>query len=339
MRNLIILFIILAYTSCSTLIGQNVPMMFYYQGQVLDNDDNPLSLTTIALQVTLVSDSITAPPAYVESHNTTTDEQGRFNIIIGQGLASYGEIESVNWASGSVWIKCNIDITGGSDYEPFGITQLLSVPYAIRAGYAENIQNIQGPVGPQGPEGIQGPTGPTGAQGIQGPQGIWGNTGATGPAGPTGPAGEYNFEPGIISPNDIYTLHNIGIQLQDPACELDVAGNICANGILINSDKKYKKQINKLDSELAAIHSINAYQYYYNDELYPEQNFSDELQYGFIAQEIELVFPELVYIKPNGLKAVNYSQLIPILWELFKKQEKDLSDLEKRIQLLIENRK
>ena len=44
---------------------------------------------------------------------------------------------------------------------------------------------------------------------------------------------------------------------------------------------------------------------------------SGEKHYGFIAQEVEEIFPDLVYEKPDaqrrGLKAINYLDLIPLL--------------------------
>ena len=54
--------------------------------------------------------------------------------------------------------------------------RIASVPYALRAKYADNA-----PSGPVGPEGAMGPTGSQGATGPSGPQG------ASGPSGPSGP--------------------------------------------------------------------------------------------------------------------------------------------------------
>lgn len=336
-----------------TLIAQSVPFSFHYQGQFLDDGGLPIANQNIGIQVTLVSEEITALPDFVETHSATTDNQGRFNIIVGSGTESFGGIEEVNWMSGLVWLKVNADATGGTDYEPYGVTQLLAVPFAIKAAYVENSECIpgatgpMGPMGPTGPTGTMGPAGPTGPQGLAGVNGINGITGATGPqgiqgiqgpAGPSGPAGEYNFEPGPISPNDIYTLHNVGIQLNMPACELDVAGNICANGLLINSDKKYKKNIKPISLAHHPLEKIKGHTYFLDKAKYEEQNFSDDLQYGFIAQEIEAVIPELVYTKPNGLKAVNYTQLIPLLWAYLSEQETAIKALEAEIKALKNNK-
>ncbi len=39
---------------------------------------------------------------------------------------------------------------------------------------------------------------------------------------------------------------------------------------------------------------------------------------GFIAQELEEIFPEAVYTLPNGKKAIAYSEIIPLLVEAIK---------------------
>lgn len=48
---------------------------------------------------------------------------------------------------------------------------------------------------------------------------------------------------------------------------------------------------------------------------------------GFIAQELEQVFPEAVYTLPNGKKAIAYSEIIPILVEAIKEQQNQIDEL------------
>ena len=47
-------------------------------------------------------------------------------------------------------------------------------------------------------------------------------------------------------------------------------------------------------------------------------------RYGFIAQEVEELYPELVSIDDKGMKAVNYSDLIPLLLEQIKELKKSI---------------
>lgn len=48
---------------------------------------------------------------------------------------------------------------------------------------------------------------------------------------------------------------------------------------------------------------------------------------GFIAQELEEVFPEAVYTLADGKKAVAYSEIIPLLVEAIKEQQKEIDEL------------
>ena len=48
---------------------------------------------------------------------------------------------------------------------------------------------------------------------------------------------------------------------------------------------------------------------------------------GFIAQELEGIFPEAVYTLPNGKKAIAYSEIIPLLVEAIKEQQNEIDEL------------
>lgn len=64
-----------------------------------------------------------------------------------------------------------------------------------------------------------------------------------------------------------------------------------------------------------------------------EGQISDKKQFGFIAQDIEKVFPELVSTDENGYLSVDYQGLIPVLIEALKEQQliinKQREELEK----------
>jgi len=51
---------------------------------------------------------------------------------------------------------------------------------------------------------------------------------------------------------------------------------------------------------------------------------SQDLQLGFIAQELEKALPNLVHTDEAGYKSVNYIGLIPLLTEAIKEQQKTL---------------
>ena len=158
------------------------PMAFNYQGVARDASGNLLANQAIGLRISLISGSPTGADQLIETHATTTNNFGLFNIIIGGGTYEFLN-PAIDLASAAHYIKVEMDATGGTNYAEMGTSQLLSVPYALYA--AES-----GTGGPTGPTGPSGATGATGATGSTGPTG---STGATGsfPDGTT--PGEMNF--------------------------------------------------------------------------------------------------------------------------------------------------
>lgn len=63
---------------------------------------------------------------------------------------------------------------------------------------------------------------------------------------------------------------------------------------------------------------------------------SIEEYFGFIAQEVESVFPELVSTDENGNKFVSYTEFIPLLVEAVKEQEARINMLEKQMRDKVE---
>jgi hypothetical protein len=54
-------------------------------------------------------------------------------------------------------------------------------------------------------------------------------------------------------------------------------------------------------------------------------------QYGFIAQELQEVFPDIVTTREDGLLGVRYTELIPVLVQALKEQQEEIDALTKRI--------
>ena len=52
---------------------------------------------------------------------------------------------------------------------------------------------------------------------------------------------------------------------------------------------------------------------------------------GLLAQEVQKVFPELVSEDKNGMLAVNYQALVPVLINALKEQEGNYNELEKEL--------
>ena len=172
------------------------PDKISYQA-VVRNASNALVInTTVGMQLSILQGSASGTAVYVETQTPNTNVNGLVSLEMGTGTVVSGTFASIDWANGPYFFKTETDPTGGTSYSITGISQVLSVPYALYAKTSgSSTPGPQGPQGPQGndgatgPQGIQGVAGATGATGAQGIQGVAGATGATGAQGIQGVAG------------------------------------------------------------------------------------------------------------------------------------------------------
>jgi hypothetical protein len=116
--------------------------------------------------------------------------------------------------------------------------------------------------------------------------------------------------------------------------------DIAASGILASeyrtrSDERLKRDIEPLDaaSEFQRLLSLRPVSYYWRDE-----QLSQERQYGFIAQELREVFPELVLesIDEQKTLSVNFQALFPLLVNALQVQQQTLEQQQAEIRQLRE---
>jgi len=129
---------------------------------------------------------------------------------------------------------------------------------------------------------------------------------------------------------------NVGIGTSTPAARLEVCGNtrivgqIQANssslsaGLTCSSDERLKREIKEYKNALATIEALSGKTYYWKTEEFADRGFDERLKYGFIAQEVEQVLPNLVYEDKKGYKSVDYIQVIPILTNAVQEQQLEL---------------
>ncbi|MEL6131929.1 MAG: tail fiber domain-containing protein [Bacteroidota bacterium] len=103
-------------------------------------------------------------------------------------------------------------------------------------------------------------------------------------------------------------------------------------GMWVASDRKLKRNIKPIRSAIETVQQLSGVTYNYNQEARPELRLGDGLQYGFIAQEVEKVIPELVRpaITPDGdeddFVVMNYDGIIPVLTEAIKEQQEIIDE-------------
>lgn len=117
------------------------------------------------------------------------------------------------------------------------------------------------------------------------------------------------------------------------------------NGIVVgNSDKRYKKNIANINSKSTLNNVLKMSPVEYNlNQLYMESKgdsakkskglydenaqFFKKKHFGLIAQDLQELYPDLVYEDDNGYLSINYIGIIPLLIESIKELKAEVDDL------------
>lgn len=110
-----------------------------------------------------------------------------------------------------------------------------------------------------------------------------------------------------------------------------IPGDLYVDGNIISpSDINLKQNINCInDDKTNKLMNLQTNEFTFKND--PEK----KIHYGFIAQEFEKEYPELVFIKPdkklNNIKAINYLEIIPLLVDKIQLMQKEIDDLKDKM--------
>lgn len=91
--------------------------------------------------------------------------------------------------------------------------------------------------------------------------------------------------------------------------------------ISIRSDRRLKENIRGIDNFYEKMMELQGVSYRWK--------VSQEDDIGFIAQDVEFLFPELVETDKNGIKSIKYPKFVALLTEVVKKQDQEISFMKK----------
>ena len=123
----------------SITVFAQAPQKMSYQATLRDANGSLFINVTVGIRISVLSGSASGTPVYVETHNTSTNQNGLVSIQIGGGNPTTGTFAGITWGTNSYFVKTETDPTGGTNYTITGTTQMMSVPYAL---YAENSKNL-----------------------------------------------------------------------------------------------------------------------------------------------------------------------------------------------------
>ena len=114
-----------------------------------------------------------------------------------------------------------------------------------------------------------------------------------------------------------------GVTLPDTS---DASGKVKANAFLSYSSIRFKKNVQPLESPMDTINKLNGVSYDWKD--------TGKKDYGFIAEEVGKVLPEIVEwsADPEYANSMDYIRIISFLVEGVKEQEKKITDLQNKLE-------
>lgn len=120
-----------------------VPQKFSYQAVVRNAEGKLVTNQAVGMKVSILKGSASGAVVYQEIYNPNpeTNANGLLTLQIGSGVVMSGDFSSIDWSSGSYYVKTEIDPTGGTNYSITGTSQLLSVPFALRAAGPQILVN------------------------------------------------------------------------------------------------------------------------------------------------------------------------------------------------------
>ena len=147
-------------------------------------------------------------------------------------------------------------------------------------------------------------------------------------------ASGYAWGVDIDSNADLVVEGKVGIGMTKPGSyKLYVNGTAYATGGWQPSDKRLKNIISGIEDPVERLKKLKGVKFEWKTDEYSEKGLPEGTHYGLIAQEVEKVFPEVIREDNEGYKALSYSELIPVLIEAIKEQEKRIEALEAKLNI------
>jgi len=125
-------------------IEAQVPQGFSYQAIAYNPSGSPIVNSNISIRIKIVDNSVNGTNLYTEVHSKTTNSNGLYSLVIGQGAPVNGSFSSINWALNVKYLTVEIDPNGGNNYTLVGSNQLMSVPYAFHSNTSNAISTSSG---------------------------------------------------------------------------------------------------------------------------------------------------------------------------------------------------
>lgn len=139
-----IIFLMLSLMQIALTVSSQTPPAFKYQAVARNSDGSLIQNQPVAFRISILQGGASGTLVYQECHTAATNNYGLVNLEIGRGSVLSGTFSSIDWASGQMFLKTELDPGGGTAYIDMGTTELLSVPYALYSGQSSSGWSLTG---------------------------------------------------------------------------------------------------------------------------------------------------------------------------------------------------
>ncbi len=112
------------------------PQKMSYQAVIRNASNTLVTNQNVGMRVSILQGSPGGTVVYQETQVPLSNINGLVSIEIGGGTVVSGTFSAIDWSAGPYFVKTETDPAGGTNYTISGTTQLLSVPFALHAGSA-----------------------------------------------------------------------------------------------------------------------------------------------------------------------------------------------------------
>ncbi|MCF8371933.1 MAG: hypothetical protein K9H64_09940 [Bacteroidales bacterium] len=130
------LFVVLSFAA----VGQ-VPNTIKYQAVVRDYAGDVQADKIVSFRISILADDPNGANLYTETQQLATNPFGVANLNIGGGQQVSGNFTTIDWSTSVFFVKIELDLNGGSNFQFMGTSQLMTVPlsfYSKEAGRSLN---------------------------------------------------------------------------------------------------------------------------------------------------------------------------------------------------------